>query len=190
MSQTMANGGTKARHSPQTRTERSSTVDRPSSKYVWEDVLRRRSKRTCGSEEKTVTMLARLYTSVTRARGSLGDRDLQTSVVVERHHQLAHSVHTTRSFPSASSFHVRVSLNEMTVTLRTSEFRQMVKERAGHAPDAKRRKLSIPPKRSSPESEKQELLNKEYVKEAYNVVSSPSCSDGMLKYTSSSPFGS
>ncbi|PIL37239.1 hypothetical protein GSI_00932 [Ganoderma sinense ZZ0214-1] len=68
----------------------------------------------------------------------------------------------------------------MAVTSRTSEFRQIVNDRAGHAPDAKRRKLSTPPKRSSPDSEKQQLLNKEYVKEAYNVLNHISTLTRML----------
>ncbi|KAM5534320.1 hypothetical protein V8D89_012048 [Ganoderma adspersum] len=68
----------------------------------------------------------------------------------------------------------------MAVTSRTSEFRQIVNDRAGHVPDAKRRKLSTPLKRSSPESEKQDLLNKEYVKEAYNVLNHISTLTRML----------
>ena len=59
----------------------------------------------------------------------------------------------------------------MTASSRTSEFREFVRQKEGAVPDAKRRKLSRPVKRSSPETERQELLNKEYVKEAYNVVS-------------------
>ena len=58
----------------------------------------------------------------------------------------------------------------MAVSSRTSEFREFVRQKGGQAPDPKRRKLSRLAKRS-PESERQELLNKEYVKEAYNVVS-------------------
>ncbi|KAI0776021.1 hypothetical protein BD413DRAFT_491164 [Trametes elegans] len=52
---------------------------------------------------------------------------------------------------------------------RTSEFRELVREKERGVPDAKRRKLSRPAKRSSPESERSETLNKEYVKEAYVV---------------------
>lgn len=59
----------------------------------------------------------------------------------------------------------------MTASSRTSDFRESVRQKEGPLPDAKRRKLSRPPKRSTPESERQDLLNKEYVKEAYNVVS-------------------
>ncbi|KAI0774366.1 hypothetical protein C8Q74DRAFT_1368849 [Fomes fomentarius] len=58
----------------------------------------------------------------------------------------------------------------MTASSRTSEFREFVRQKEGPLPDAKRRKLSRPPKRSTPESERQDLLNKEYVKEAYNVL--------------------
>ncbi|KAI0722879.1 snare protein syntaxin 18/UFE1 [Earliella scabrosa] len=57
----------------------------------------------------------------------------------------------------------------MAVSSRTSEFREYVRQKEGAAPDAKRRKLSRPGKRS-PEAERQQLVNKEYVKEAYNVL--------------------
>ncbi|KAI0352860.1 hypothetical protein OH77DRAFT_1484605 [Trametes cingulata] len=53
---------------------------------------------------------------------------------------------------------------------RTSEFRELVREKEGDIPEAKRRKLSRPSKRSTPESERLETLNKEYVKEAYVVL--------------------
>ena len=59
----------------------------------------------------------------------------------------------------------------MAVSTRTSEFRQAVNEKQSAIPEAKRRKLSRPSKRLTPESERLETLNKEYVKEAYNVVS-------------------
>ncbi|TBU49627.1 snare protein syntaxin 18/UFE1 [Dichomitus squalens] len=68
----------------------------------------------------------------------------------------------------------------MAVSSRTSEFRQMVRQRAGDAPDPKRRRLSRSAKRSTPESEKQELLNKEYVKEAYNILNHISTLTRML----------
>lgn len=119
-----------------------------------------------------------------------GNRDLQSWSPKHKRHRLAHSARNTLLQTLRFILSIRVSLKGMAVTSRTSEFHKIVNDRAGHIPDAKRRKLSAPSRRSSPESEKQELLNKEYVKEAYNVVSSPSCSDGMLKYTSSSPFGS
>ncbi|KAI0650651.1 hypothetical protein C8Q79DRAFT_901812 [Trametes meyenii] len=53
---------------------------------------------------------------------------------------------------------------------RTSEFRDVVREKERGIPEAKRRKLSRPSKRSTPESERLETLNKEYVKEAYVVL--------------------
>ena len=59
----------------------------------------------------------------------------------------------------------------MAVSSRTSEFRQAVREKENGIPEAKRRRLSRPVKRPTPESERLEALNKEYVKEAYNVVS-------------------
>ncbi|TBU33249.1 snare protein syntaxin 18/UFE1 [Dichomitus squalens] len=68
----------------------------------------------------------------------------------------------------------------MAVSSRTSEFRQMVRQRAGDVPDPKRRRLSRSAKRSTPESEKQELLNKEYVKEAYNILNHISTLTRML----------
>ncbi len=80
-------------------------------------------------------------------------------------HVLVLTAHTLPSPPSASAHHTI-----MAVSSRTREFREYVRQKEGQAPDHKRRKLSRPAKRS-PESERQELLNKEYVKEAYNVVS-------------------
>ncbi|KAH9943352.1 snare protein syntaxin 18/UFE1 [Epithele typhae] len=59
----------------------------------------------------------------------------------------------------------------MAVSARTSEFRQAVDEKERAIPEAKRRKLSRSPKRLTPESERLEALNKEYTKEAYNVLS-------------------
>ncbi|KAI9063138.1 hypothetical protein FKP32DRAFT_1572316 [Trametes sanguinea] len=53
---------------------------------------------------------------------------------------------------------------------RTSEFRELVREKEKAVPDAKRRKISRSSKRSTPESERLEILNKEYVKEAYAVL--------------------
>ncbi|KAI0660892.1 hypothetical protein C8Q70DRAFT_751054 [Cubamyces menziesii] len=53
---------------------------------------------------------------------------------------------------------------------RTSEFRDLVRDKERAVPDTKRRKLSRPSKRSTPESERLETLNKEYVKEAYVVL--------------------
>ncbi|KAL7282483.1 hypothetical protein ACG7TL_003954 [Trametes sanguinea] len=53
---------------------------------------------------------------------------------------------------------------------RTSEFREFVREKEKAVPDAKRRKVSRSSKRSTPESERLETLNKEYVKEAYAVL--------------------
>ncbi|KAI9000921.1 hypothetical protein BD414DRAFT_511545 [Trametes punicea] len=58
----------------------------------------------------------------------------------------------------------------MPAVLRTSEFRALVTEKERSIPDAKRRKLSRPSKRLTPESEKLDTLNKEYVKEAYAVL--------------------
>lgn len=59
----------------------------------------------------------------------------------------------------------------MPATPRTSEFRELVREKERGIPEAKRRKLSRPSKRSTPEGERLETLNKEYVKEAHVVVS-------------------
>ncbi|KAL1944238.1 hypothetical protein VTO73DRAFT_3423 [Trametes versicolor] len=59
----------------------------------------------------------------------------------------------------------------MPATPRTSEFRELVREKERGVPEAKRRKLSRPSKRSTPEGERLETLNKEYVKEAYVVLS-------------------
>ena len=78
----------------------------------------------------------------------------------------------------------------MAVSSRTSEFREYVRQKEGAAPDAKRRKLSRPGKRS-PEAERQQLVNKEYVKEAYNVVSAAGTVDEhvrlhLTKYNASS----
>ncbi|TFK94707.1 hypothetical protein K466DRAFT_649195 [Polyporus arcularius HHB13444] len=67
----------------------------------------------------------------------------------------------------------------MAVSSRTREFREYVRQKEGQAPDHKCRKLSRPAKRS-PESERQELLNKEYVKEAYNVFNHISTLTRML----------
>ncbi|KAI0375733.1 hypothetical protein BV20DRAFT_984706 [Pilatotrama ljubarskyi] len=53
---------------------------------------------------------------------------------------------------------------------RTTEFRELVREKERDIPEAKRRKLSRPSKRSTPESERLETLNREYVKEAYVVL--------------------
>ncbi|KAH9899781.1 hypothetical protein C8Q73DRAFT_637825 [Cubamyces lactineus] len=53
---------------------------------------------------------------------------------------------------------------------RTSEFRELVREKERAVPDTKRRKLSRSSKRSTPESERLETLNKEYVREAYVVL--------------------
>ncbi|KAI0638278.1 hypothetical protein C8Q77DRAFT_1048273 [Trametes polyzona] len=53
---------------------------------------------------------------------------------------------------------------------RTSEFRELVREKERAVPEAKRRKLSRPSRRATPESERLETLNKEYVKEAYVVL--------------------
>ena len=69
--------------------------------------------------------------------------------------------------------HLTTSELSMAVSARTSEFRQAVSDKENTLPEAKRRKLSRPAKRSTPESERLEALNKEYVKEAYNVVSTP-----------------
>ena len=61
----------------------------------------------------------------------------------------------------------------MAVSVRTTDFRQAVHAKENTVPEAKRRRLSRPAKRSTPESERLEALNKEYGKEAYNVVSTP-----------------
>ncbi|KAI0750900.1 snare protein syntaxin 18/UFE1 [Daedaleopsis nitida] len=58
----------------------------------------------------------------------------------------------------------------MAASSRTSEFREFVRQRQGALPEPKRRKLSRPAKRLTPEGERQDLLNKEYIKEAYNVL--------------------
>lgn len=130
----------------------------------------------------------RLYTAVTRARG----RESRSAVVVTQGASPTGSLCARNTLLQTLRFILStcVSRKGMAVISRTSEFRQIVNDRAGQVPDAKRRKLSTSSKRSSPEREKQELLNKEYVKEAYNVVSFSWCSDDTLKYTSSSPFGS
>ena len=83
---------------------------------------------------------------------------------------------TPVSRPHASTFRplpaaLHSLLVTMAVTPRTTEFRRAVQECQNTIPDAKRRKLSRPSKRSTPESERLEALNKEYMKEAYNVVS-------------------
>ncbi|KAI0832517.1 hypothetical protein BC628DRAFT_1308901 [Trametes gibbosa] len=58
----------------------------------------------------------------------------------------------------------------MPATMRTSEFREVVREKERGIPEAKRRKLSRPSKRATPENERMETLNKEYVNEAYVVL--------------------
>ncbi|KAI0335557.1 hypothetical protein GY45DRAFT_809953 [Cubamyces sp. BRFM 1775] len=60
--------------------------------------------------------------------------------------------------------------SRMPASLRTQEFRELVREKERAVPETKRRKLSRPSKRSTPESERLETLNKEYVREAYVVL--------------------
>lgn len=54
---------------------------------------------------------------------------------------------------------------------RTSEFRDLLKEKQASVPEAKRRKLSHPAKRTPDEQrDAQEVLSKEYITEGYNIV--------------------
>ena len=56
-------------------------------------------------------------------------------------------------------------------TSRTSEFRDLVKEKEKEIPEAKRRKLSRTSKRNTDEEKDvQAALNKEYITEGYNIV--------------------
>ena len=56
----------------------------------------------------------------------------------------------------------------MPATDRTSEFRLVLKEASQLVPDAKRRKVTK--SSTSSQREGQDVLNKEYLAEAYNVV--------------------
>ena len=59
----------------------------------------------------------------------------------------------------------------MTANDRTSEFRDLLKEKEKSVPDAKRRKFSRSAKRTSDEQRNvQETLNKDYIAEGYNIV--------------------
>ena len=59
----------------------------------------------------------------------------------------------------------------MTVISRTSEFRDIVKEKERAVPEAKRRKLSRSARRAGDDQkDAQETLNKEYMAEGYNIV--------------------
>lgn len=59
----------------------------------------------------------------------------------------------------------------MTASDRTIEFRDVLREKEKGIPEAKRRKLSRHAKRT-PEDQRdvQEMLNKEYITEGYNIV--------------------
>ena len=61
----------------------------------------------------------------------------------------------------------------MPATSRTSEFRQLLKEKENVFPDPKRRKRT---KRASADSQREgdELLNRQYINDAYSVVRPPS----------------
>ncbi|GJE84401.1 syntaxin-18 [Phanerochaete sordida] len=59
----------------------------------------------------------------------------------------------------------------MTATSRTSEFRDLVREKEKEIPEAKRRKLSRPTRRTPDEQKDiQATLNKEYIAEGYNIL--------------------
>ena len=59
----------------------------------------------------------------------------------------------------------------MAFASRTSEFRDIVKEKERDMPEAKRRKLSRTARRTGDEQKDvQETLNKEYIAEGYNIV--------------------
>ena len=59
----------------------------------------------------------------------------------------------------------------MTASDRTTEFRDVLKEKEKDIPDAKRRKLSRTARRTGDEQKDvQETLNKEYIAEGYNIV--------------------
>ena len=59
----------------------------------------------------------------------------------------------------------------MTASDRTTEFRDVLKEKEKAIPDAKRRKLSRVAKRTPDEQrDAQETLNKQYLLEGYNIV--------------------
>lgn len=59
----------------------------------------------------------------------------------------------------------------MAVSNRTSEFRDILREKERDIPEARRRKLSRSAKRTGDEQKDvQETLNKEYVAEGYNIV--------------------
>lgn len=59
----------------------------------------------------------------------------------------------------------------MTASDRTVEFRQLVKEAAEGIPDAKRRKLNRPSRRSQDgQKDGQDDLNKQYMAEGYIIV--------------------
>ena len=54
---------------------------------------------------------------------------------------------------------------------RTSEFRDILKEKERDIPEAKRRKISRSAKRTGDEQKDvQETLNREYITEGYNIV--------------------
>lgn len=60
----------------------------------------------------------------------------------------------------------------MPATLRTSEFRELLKEKENVYPDPKRRKRT---KRASADGQREgdELLNRQYINDAYSVVCPP-----------------